>query len=360
MSAEILDDLAISHAAFGVAIGAFFISNSILSPAAGRLVDRLGGRNSVRLVAALLVLSMLGIASFGANYAALVVFLLIGGLAAALGGPTGSLLLAGVGGPMRQPLLFGVRQAFVPAASLIGGIAVPILAAAALGWRWAFFIGGVLVLALAFPARFESTRRATFHSHSPSKAYRVHELWLLAVGLALAGSAATSLTSFIVDYAVSRGMTVETGGSALAIGSAAAIATRVAAGYWVGRLRLDALEVTAGILLVGVGGFVWILAGTGPDLLMASVLALAGAWGCPGLVIYAVTFGFRESPGRANGIVQGGGAAGGVLGPILTGWAVENFSYMVAWAMSAVLLLAAAAIVVVLCVRRRQLAGASC
>lgn len=357
MSAQILRELAVSHAAFGFAIGSCFLANAIVSPMAGRLVDRLGDRNSIRLSTVLVSLSLLGIAFFGGSYPAFVAFFTVGGFAMALSGPAGSVLLTGAAGLARQPLLFGVRQALVPAASLLSGAAVPVLTALTLGWRWGFFIGGVLVLALLGAGPFPARRRIM--SLAPTTAlYRANELWLLALVFALAGSAAMAFTSFVADYAVSRGMTADTGGIILAIGSAAAVVTRIAMGYVVGRWRIDALEATAVMLLVGVGGLVWVLLGSASTVLPAAILVLAGGWGWMGLVLFSVTFGFGDNPGRANGIVQTGGAAGGIIGPVVVGIAVERLSYGWAWGVAASLMLVAASILAIVCVRRRMLRAA--
>ncbi len=354
MAAQIIGELGIAHAAFGVAVGAFFLTNAVVSPWAGALADRLGEHRSVQVAVTLSSVSMLGVAACGTSYPMIVAFLLLGGLGAAVGGPAGSILLAGAAGLRWQALLFGVRQAFVPAASLLGGLAVPIFAGAVFGWRIAFLTGGALVILLAFMGRARRPPGKTVGELAGLSPYRLHELWLLAVVFALSGSAANAVTTFVVDYAATAGQSLAFGGMALAMASSAAIVARVAIGYWVGRLRLDSLKVTAVMLVIGIGGFAWIAAGPATAILPGSVLGMAGAWGWSGLLIYAVTFGFGESPGRANGIVQAGGASGGILGPVLTGWTVQTFSYTAAWTLATVLVSLSAVIVVVLLVRRRR------
>jgi len=353
MSAMIIADAGIDHVMFGIAVSAFFVTNAGLSPWAGRLVDRLGAAWGVRLAVALSAVSMLGVVLLGTSYPALVAFLLVGGAGAAMGGPVGSILLADAAGPRWQAFLFGVRQAFVPAASVIGGIAVSLVAGTPSGWRLTFLVAGVLVVVLAFPFRLRG-RRDAFRAHAPVfPAYRLHELWLLAAAFALAGCAATAVTTFIVDYAALSGQSPAFAGVALALASCAAVVARVMTGYGVSRWRLDSLAVIGGLLVCGVLGFAWLAVGSDAAIVPGSVIGMAGAWGWGGVLVYSVTFGFGASPGRANGIVLAGGATGGILGPVVIGWVVQTFSYEAAWATSAGFVAASAAIVAYMLVRRR-------
>ena len=72
----------------------------------------------------------------------------LGGLGNAISHPATHLLLAREVSQNRQGLAFGIKQAAIPAATLIAGLAVP-LVATTVGWRWAFAGGAALVLCVA-------------------------------------------------------------------------------------------------------------------------------------------------------------------------------------------------------------------
>lgn len=355
MAVPLLSALDVSHSAFGGAIAAFFLTNAFVSPWAGHLADQIGNARSVLLAVGLAALSMLGIAAFGTNYPVFVGFFLLGGFGAAVAGPAGSILLARAAGVRWQPLLFSIRQALVPAASLIGGIAVPIFAGFAFGWRIAFLIGGVLIIPLAFTGRSSApVRQASTSPRTGVSDFRVHELWLFSLVFALSGAAANAVTTFAVDYASATHQTPLFGGMTLAAASGAAISARIIVGYGVSRFGLDTLKATAAMLVIGVGGFAWIALGPAWAILPGSILGMAGAWGWSGLLIYSVTFGFGRNPGRANGIVLAGGATGGILGPLVTGWAVQTWSYTTAWILAALFVLISMFVIAAMLVSRRK------
>ena len=169
---------------------------------------------------------LLGVALLARSWSGLVACLVLGGLANAVSHPAAN--LAGAGGPCRgQGLSFGIKQAAIPVATLLAGLAVPTIAVT-LGWRWAFAGGAALALAVAFlvPA---STRRSIVRRSGVKgdKDARTGPLFLLALGIGLGSTAATPLGAFLVESSVAGGLRVETAGLLLASGSAASIAVRV-------------------------------------------------------------------------------------------------------------------------------------
>ena len=59
--------------------------------------------------------------------------------------PAANLLLARAVPADRQGLAFGIKQSAIPAAAMLGGLAVPSIALT-WGWRWAFAAGGAFAL----------------------------------------------------------------------------------------------------------------------------------------------------------------------------------------------------------------------
>jgi predicted MFS family arabinose efflux permease len=62
-----------------------------------------------------------------------------------------------------------------------------------------------------------------------------------------------------------------------------------------------------------------------------AVLAYVLGWSWPGLFNLAIVRANPSAPGAATGITQTGTYIGGVLGPLLFGWAVEAVGYPPAW-----------------------------
>ncbi len=77
----------------------------------------------------------------------LVAYLAMAGIANGISQPAVNLLLARGIPRARQGLAFGVKQGAVPAASSLGGIAVPILGLT-VGWQWAFALAVALPVSL--------------------------------------------------------------------------------------------------------------------------------------------------------------------------------------------------------------------
>ena len=112
------------------------------------MVERIGPHRGMRLAAAGSAASLLGVALWPVLERA-------GrlprprGLANAVSHPAANLSLAREVPAGRQGLSFGIKQAAIPVATLLAGLAVPTIAVT-LGWRWAFAGGAALALAVAF------------------------------------------------------------------------------------------------------------------------------------------------------------------------------------------------------------------
>ena len=73
--------------------------------------------------------------------------LLVGGLGNAIGQPAGNALVAAQVRPERFGLGFAIKQSGIPLATLLGGLAVPLIALT-IGWRFAYVLAaGAAVVA---------------------------------------------------------------------------------------------------------------------------------------------------------------------------------------------------------------------
>ena len=352
LAVQMREEFGFGVAALGLAVAAFFVCSSLVSAVMGRLVERIGSRQGMRLSAIGSAASLLGIALLAESWAGLVACLVLGGLANAVSHPATHLSLAREVPACRQGLSFGVKQAAIPAATLLAGLAVPGISLT-LGWRWAFAGGAALALAVAslVPEASGSTPRR--RERTREKDARVAPLLLLALGIGLGSTAATPLGAFIVESSVAAGLRVETAGLLLALGSAVNIVVRVLFGHLADGMSGGRLRLVAAMLGIGVAGFALLATGESGLIVPGALLAFGAGWGWPGLFNFAVVKTSPGAPAAATGITQTGASGGAALGPLVFGLVAEVTSYDVAWLGSGAMALAA--LVAILAGRRMLL-----
>ena len=346
LAVQIRGEIGFGAGALGLGVAVFFAVSSLASALAGRVVERIGSHAAMRYSSLIGVLALLAVATLAGSWWGLVACLVLGGLGNAVAQPATNLMLAREVPGGRQGLAFGVKQAAIPVATLLAGLAVPMLAVT-VGWRWAFAGAALLALVVSLLVPREgdgvSARRV---KEARAGGAPLAPLILLAVGIGLGSTAATPLGAFLVESAASTGVDVGTAGLLLALGSGVGIVVRVVAGHLADGMSGGRLRLVAGMLILGTAGFAMLASGV-PGLLVAGVvLAFGAGWGWPGLFNFAIVKSNPEAPAAATGITQTGASGGAALGPLLFGYTVEATSYGTAWlAAAAVALLAAAAIV---------------
>src|SRR3712207_1349548 len=335
LAVQMREEFGFGVAALGLAVAAFFVCSSLVSAVMGRLVERIGSRQGMRLSAIGSAASLLGIALLAESWAGLVACLVLGGLANAVSHPATHLSLAREVAAGRQGLSFGIKQSAIPAATLLAGLAVPAIALT-FGWRWAFAGGAALALAVAFlvPVGAQKSVVRRRPEKAREKDARTAPLFLLALGTGLGSTAATPLGTFLVESSVVAGLRVETAGLLLASGSAVNIVVRVAFGRLADGMSGGRLLLVAAMLAAGVAGFGMLATGEVALILPGVLLAFAAGWGWPGLFNFAVVKTNPSAPAAATGITQTGASGGAAVGPLVFGLVAEATSYEVAWLVS--------------------------
>lgn len=344
LAVQIRNELGFGTAALGIAVSLFFTTQALSSALVGRIVERVGSRRSMQAAALGSAASLLCIALFAGSRNGLIGFLILGGLANAASQVAANLALARGVRTGRQGLAFGMKQASIPAATLLSGLAVP-LVGITIGWRWAF-IGcalGALATACTMPNTSEGAVR--HHTNEPGDDMRPMPLILLALGIGLGSAAAVPLGAFIVASGVDAGLRVESAGILLAAGGVVGIVVRLALGWLADRRSAGHLRIVAGMLIAGTAGFVLLATGVSWLFVLGTLLAFGAGWGWHGLFNFAVVKYNPNAPAAATGITQTGAAAGSAAGPFLFGVIVESASYGTAWlSAGAAALIAVAAI----------------
>ncbi|MCY4664762.1 MAG: MFS transporter, partial [Acidimicrobiaceae bacterium] len=146
MAIRLKEDLGIGEEALGALLSIFSVGAAIAAPIMGRLAERLGPGPSLRLASTLSGAVMISIATAAEGWLAIAGLLVAGGIAATLMQSSSNLWLARTIEDRRMGLAFGMKQSGGPAAALLAGVAVPVLALA-VGGRGTFAAFGGFALA---------------------------------------------------------------------------------------------------------------------------------------------------------------------------------------------------------------------
>jgi len=341
-------DVHVTEATLGAAVAVFFATGSVAAPFCGPLADRVGSVRMMRaaLVLAALVLTGVAVAVHGAT--GLVVALAIGGLSNGAIQPSANRYVSRLAPLDRQGLAFGIKQAAIPAAILLSGLAVP-AAVYVTDWRSIYLGAAVVTAAVAVTIRrpAQGRRAAAVRATVAHEPLPVGRLVVLAAGWGLASAGANALGAFFVLSAVHVGFSQVVAGLLAAAGSVVSIAVRIGAGSLADRSAGNGLGLVAGMCAVGSVG-VGLLAGGSPWVYAAApVLGYGLGWGWAGLLNYAVVRTHASRPGRASGLAQAGASAGACSGPLLFGVVATHTGYAAAWLTAGALLLLAVGFVLV-------------
>jgi predicted MFS family arabinose efflux permease len=346
-SVSIRADVGFGPGALGVAIAAYFFTSSSLAVAGGSAVERLGPRIGLAVGGALSAISLAAIA-LAPRYSIVLVAMMIGGVSNAITQPGVGALLSYRIPPGRLGLAFGIKQAGIPGATLLGGVLVP-TAATTFGWRPTMgvlaalaLIGSIAVLRSPADGAGVVRRRPSVRSMDEFRS-----LAILAVGGALGSGAATALGTFLVGAAVATGdFTESSGGVLLAAGSLLGLVMRVVLGWLMDvRPTRSRYGVIVALILLGLPGFLLFTIEVPAAYIVGTFIAFTAGWSWAGLAQYAVVSQNPATPALATGVLQTGMSLGAGTGPLLFGLVVQVAGYRAAWLVAATMAGLAAVII---------------
>jgi MFS family permease len=351
----VIADAAGSELSFGPAVvgfiaGAYWAASSVTSLSSGSLVNRLSSGAIMVISGLLALLSLCGSVLVSPSWPWLLGWAALGGVANALGHPASNDLIRRDVPVRRRALSFGVKQAAVPAASIITGASIPLLLSQ-FGWRSAYAPGIVLVLGVVVAAiivrrRSRATSRADVVGRVPQVGIPMGARpFLLAVAATtfLAAAHSNSMGVFAVTGALERGLSADTTGLLLVLASATAVVVRTGVGYLADRGGDGSLRGVVALLAVGTVGLVIMSAETPGLFIVGWIFAFAGSWGWPGLIHYVVAHVMGAATPGATLVTQSGSYIGSALGPVLFGLAFSGLGAGIPWLLMAVCALLAAA-----------------
>ncbi|WP_412078900.1 MFS transporter [Streptomyces xanthophaeus] len=352
---RLVDGIGISPAVLGLTTTIGFGTAAVLSPAGGRIVDRIGPRRSL---VALLLVSAAALALIGAAPGAglLLGAVALGGIPQALANPTTNKAVLAAVSPARRGAVTGLKQSGVQLGAFVAGLPLAALAAG-IGWRGAVWTAsGAALLAGGWALRglpADSPPPAT-----PARTPFVPRgmvAWLAVFSLFL-GAGIASVNTYLALYGVQRlGMGPTQAAALVAVLGVAGIGGRVA---WSKAARPGRAELLPGWLAVGALCAAALLAAA----LLASPLVWAGAvavgvFAVSGNAVSMVLVMQRAAPGRAgqdSALVAAGFFAGFAVGPPLFGLFAQSGRYGSGWVLVAAEFAVAAAVAFLWCVRDRR------
>jgi MFS family permease len=350
----ITDELGITRTALGSLTTVMYAVGAALSPLAGPLVDRFGGRRSLAVSFATGSLGVAVAAASGRHYAGLVAGAAVFGISVAFGNPATNQLAARGVAAGRHGLVTGVKQSGVQIGAFLAGLVLPAVADAA-GWRAA--LGGcalVGAVGLVLTGRFVPRPSAVVAATSPPEAGRgvasaadgrrpgargrldraVNRLTVYAL---LMGFGVGAVGAYLPLYAVEQlGFTRATAGLAAALMGFVGIIARVGWGRRQDRTVTPVIR-SLGTLAVGsvlASGLLWAAGALGSGLLWPGAAlfgATAVAWNALGMLSIVRDVEVSVA-GRASGRVLLGFYVGFLVGPVTFGWSVDHVGYGAGWA----------------------------
>lgn len=381
LSVQIRTTLGVDESRIGFAAATFFAGAAIGSFGLRWTPERFGALRMLALTTAGSSIAMLLISTTANRWVTLMILEGLAGFADGILQPSANLNLSQRVHTARQATAYGIKQASVPAATLLGGVAVPALALT-VGWQWAFAGAGLFGLVLAGelwlghwrlvhggqlrrprlghwrlePGRSQRSRTlATPHapSEQPTKATTLQRArenttapvlahavkgvdWdlvvPLALGAGLAAGAANALGAFLVAGAVARHVSPGSAGVLFAVASASSLAARLLAGILADRHQFRVFLVVSAMLLVGSLGYLGLVFAQSWWIMPAALVAFSAAWGWNGLFNYGVARAHPGSEASATGFTQGGVFVGSIIGPLAFGLVAVHVSYAAGWA----------------------------
>ncbi|MBM3715422.1 MAG: MFS transporter, partial [Actinobacteria bacterium] len=319
--AQLQSDLGAPAWVLGVAVAFYWAVAAVVSVLSGRIISRIGSRMATIFSISGAVASLLGSAFLAPGWIAFVLWAGLGGAANSLGHPASNHLMSLRVPASKLATAFGIKQAAVPFAAFLAGLAVPVVALT-LGWRWGFGLAAAVGVMLLTTFLLWGPRRAPGavrqrRPHVPLPSPLLRYLLLMATATTLGAAAAGAASSFVVTAGIERGITDASAGILLSAGSLLGAVIRALAGRVADRTggRI-ALPLTAALLASGAVGTALLTVDATWTFALGAVLALGPGWGWTGLTHYVVSRVSGAATPSATGLVQTGSYIGSGGGPL--------------------------------------------
>ncbi len=323
----LIDDFGITRAEVGLIATANVAVSAALSPMAGRITDRVGGKRAFVFIFVLGATGFLALA-VSPVYWVLLVAAIPAGLAQSAGNPATNKLISLHLPSRQQGVMIGIKQSGVQGVIFVGGVLVP-LGAETIGWRWtlsaiAFMTIALVPVVLRVVPSDRPVTGGEGHDRAGTLSPAIREMAVYGFLLGFGGSV-TFLVPLFVEEAL--GGTPALGGLAAGLVGLSAFFGRIGWARYaecrqrfalpLGAIAIGAVAASLTFLTAQMVGLwvVWIAA-----VLTGLTVASWNSVGMLGVITVAGT----GQAGRASGIVLLGFLAGLGVGPPLLAWTVDT------------------------------------
>ncbi|MER7395380.1 MFS transporter [Streptomyces sp. NPDC000151] len=269
----------------------------------------------------------------------------LGGCAYGFSQPYTNFLLMRRCPPGAQGRAFGLKQAAVPATTLLCSVTVPLFAVP-LGWR-AVFAGGAAVCggyAVVLLARVRRERTPEPRGGPRGAVPWDRRLVALAAAGLLGAAIGNSLGGFLVLTLEDDGFALGTAGFLAAGAAGLSVLARLGAGWLTDRAGHRTWRLLWVMFAVGTAGTALLAGGGAVGSAAGAFLAYAGGWGWAGVLHHVAGASYPGREKQATAVTQMGVSLGAAAGPFAFGRLYEQFAGG-AW-----VLLSAAGLAAVVCV----------
>ncbi len=325
----IKDELGFDDAALGLIFTLGYLVSALVLPFGGALADRSGPRTAIRLALGFAVVGSLTMYGLADAYVVVVVAFACSRVAEAIAQPATNTLVGQGVSVRRRGTAMGIKQAAIPLATMLAGLAVPALGAS-LGWRGVFGLVAVAAvpLALGLPNVAAPARQARGRARA---LWSTPHLRMAALAGAFAAASIVSVPGFLTSAAEEAGFSERDAGLLLSLGGAVMVIARVSWGFVADRFAFDRFQIVGAMLGTGSFGFLLFTTENRPAMVVGTLVLFGIGWSWPGLLLLGVLEQHGEAPGAATAVMQTGIRVGAMVSPLTFGVIVDRFGYAVAW-----------------------------
>jgi MFS family permease len=350
---QLMAEFDLSELYMGALVSGFYVLSALGSYPSGYAVAHYGWQRTMMAMGGMIACAGLVFAVPVSAFGFVVAGMVIAGAANSLVQPAANEALLAFVPLHRRGLAFGIKQTAGPAGTVIAGLSL-LMIVPHFGWR-ATLYGlvplGILLVAWASRFRAEPSNSATdvrplrpAGALDPQSMRRARTSLLVLCGSAGLGAAvANGAATFYVIDAVRTGVSSQTAGLLLALGSVGSVLTRLLSGFFADRRTGRHLRTVAIMMLVGGVGFAVIACARGHvGFAIGAVLSLGVGWGWNGLLQHGTMALYRDSAAHVTGLLQTFVFAGAVVGPLWVGSMAEAAGFPISWTALAVAMLVSA------------------
>lgn len=339
---RIKDDLDFGDTQLGALFTLGYLVSALVLLFGGSFSDVRGPRQAMRLGMVMAGVGTLALGLATQTYVVLVLAFMVNRAAEAVTQPATNTLVSSAVEIPRRGIAMGIKQAAIPFATAVAGLAVPVLSGT-IGWRGAFVIVALLAVPawLAVPDVGPTSRD---RARSNRELWQSPHLRVLAVAGAFAAASVVTVAGFLTTAAEEAGYRPETAGLLLSLGGVIMIASRLTWGLVADRRQFNRFVGVAGSLAVGSLAFLAFAQGTQTSIAIGTVLIFGIGWSWPGLLLLGVLEQHPHEPGAATAVMQTGIRLGALASPIAFGALADGPGFAWAWRFSFVLALSSAAL----------------